>query len=43
VVNQNLAITNLRPYRMQVFKAIMASFYHKMGISFSVEIARQGG
>jgi hypothetical protein len=34
---------NLRPYQEEIFQAIMTSYYHKMGMTFSVEIARQGG
>ena len=34
---------NLRPYQEDVFLAILRSFYQKMGLTFSVEIARQGG
>lgn len=33
----------LRPYQLQVTTAVMDSILNKKGLSFSVEIARQGG
>lgn len=32
-----------RPYQMEIGRAVMASVYQKQGLTFSVEIARQGG
>ena len=33
----------LRPYQLEAGRAIIASVYHHKGLTFSVEIARQGG
>ncbi len=33
----------LRPYQQEVAKAIFDSILHGKGLTFSVEIARQGG
>jgi hypothetical protein len=34
---------NLRPYQQQIVKAVVESVLHDRGITFSVEMARQGG
>src|ERR1035437_6919826 len=36
-------INRLRPYQEDIAKAILASVFGKKGLTFSVEIARQGG
>ena len=36
-------IPPLRPYQLQIAKAIVDSVMNNKGLSFSVEIARQGG
>ncbi len=33
----------LRPYQIEIGRAIMASVIHRKGLTFTVEIARQGG
>ena len=33
----------LRPYQQEVARAVMDSVQHGKGLTFSVEIARQGG
>jgi len=33
----------LRPYQAEVAKALLASIQGNLGLTFSVEIARQGG
>jgi hypothetical protein len=39
----NLGINKLRPYQREVALAILNSVFGKKGLTFSVEIARQGG
>ena len=34
---------NLRPYQEEIFQTILTSVWQKQGLTFSVEIARQGG
>jgi hypothetical protein len=36
-------IPELRPYQHDVLTAVMDSIIHQRGLTFSVEIARQGG
>ena len=36
-------INRLRPYQIEVATAILDSVFHRKGLTFSVEIARQGG
>jgi hypothetical protein len=36
-------VTTLRPYQMDVFAAVAQSVARRKGLTFSVEIARQGG
>jgi hypothetical protein len=38
-----IKINNLRPYQEEVFQAILESVCQKKGLTFTVEIARQGG
>ncbi|MDP2954745.1 MAG: hypothetical protein Q8O76_15685, partial [Chloroflexota bacterium] len=33
----------LRPYQVEIGRAILDSVFHHRGLSFTVEIARQGG
>jgi hypothetical protein len=42
-VNEETAINQLRPYQREVAAAILDSVFGKKGLTFSVEIARQGG
>ena len=39
----NLSISRLRPYQREVAQAILNSVFSRKGLTFSVEIARQGG
>ncbi len=39
----NLHISRLRPYQREVASAILDSVFSRKGLTFSVEIARQGG
>jgi hypothetical protein len=34
---------HLRPYQQEIADAILDSVWHRRGLTFSVEIARQGG
>ncbi len=34
---------SLRPYQLEIGRAIMDSVVHRRGLTFTVEIARQGG
>ena len=42
VENQS-AVPRLRPYQREVARAVLESVFGKKGLTFSVEIARQGG
>ncbi len=42
-VNDGLALRKLRPYQQEVALAILGSIFGGKGLTFSVEIARQGG
>ena len=33
----------LRPYQGEIFKAVIESVWNRRGLTFTVEIARQGG
>ena len=33
----------IRPYQQEVILAVLDSVFHKNGLTFTVEIARQGG
>src|SRR5512136_477367 len=37
------SVHQLRPYQQEVARAILDSVFHRRGLTFSVEIARQGG
>jgi hypothetical protein len=39
----NLRINRLRPYQREVALAVLDSVFGKKGLTFSVEMARQGG
>ena len=34
---------NLRPYQAEILTAVLASVFYQKGLTFTVEIARQGG
>ena len=34
---------SLRPYQVEIAQAVLDSVRHRRGLSFTVEIARQGG
>ena len=36
-------VPQLRPYQARIFRAVLDSVYHQRGLTFTVEIARQGG
>jgi hypothetical protein len=36
-------MNELRDYQQEVFRAAMESVYHRRGLTFTVEMARQGG
>jgi len=38
-----LTINNLRPYQEEIMTAVLASVFYEKGLTFTVEIARQGG
>jgi hypothetical protein len=42
-MNEATAINQLRPYQKEVATAVLDSVFGKRGLTFSVEIARQGG
>jgi hypothetical protein len=42
-MNENAGINQLRPYQREIAAAILASVFGKKGLTFSVEMARQGG
>ncbi len=42
-MDENIVINQLRPYQREVAAAILDSVFEKKGLTFSVEIARQGG
>ncbi len=42
-MEENQVINQLRPYQREVAVAILDSVFGKKGLTFSVEIARQGG
>ena len=42
-MNEKTSIKKLRPYQKEVAMAILESVFGKKGLTFSVEIARQGG
>ncbi|MBM4432623.1 MAG: hypothetical protein FJ025_01310 [Chloroflexi bacterium] len=42
-MEENTQIKRLRPYQQEVAKAILDSVYKRKGLTFSVEMARQGG
>jgi hypothetical protein len=42
-INNNLHINSLRPYQREVALAVLDSVFGKKGLTFSVEMARQGG
>ncbi len=42
-MNNNLHIARLRPYQQEVALAVLDSVFGRKGLTFSVEIARQGG
>ena len=37
------SINRLRPYQREVALAVLDSVFHRRGLTFSVEMARQGG
>jgi hypothetical protein len=41
--NSGFVLMQLRPYQLEVARAVMDSIQRGMGLTFSVEIARQGG
>jgi len=43
IMEENSGINQLRPYQKEVATAILDSVFGKKGLTFSVEIARQGG
>ena len=43
ISNNNLHINSLRPYQREVALAVLGSVFGKKGLTFSVEMARQGG
>ena len=43
MTNPSSSINRLRPYQKEVALAILDSIFGRKGLTFSVEIARQGG
>jgi len=41
--SEPLSINKLRPYQREIALAVLDSVFHRRGLSFSVEMARQGG
>jgi len=41
--SEPLSVNKLRPYQREVALAVLDSVFHRRGLNFSVEIARQGG
>ena len=41
--DMKLTMPALRPYQLEAARAILESVYNKKGMTFSIEIARQGG